>query len=141
MRYVIWGWAVVFDPEGNEITDLKVLRQLAGFVDEEDFLATDYIGGSPEEDAIASALEPSGRLRFAIRDGEPSLRVFNEYLARRSLSPAELQWLRTYTLGQWSDGMGECIFVPNGPLAGCKLQPLGEDEVAVPEYPFVEVLL
>ncbi len=133
-----WGWAAVFDLAGREVTDVAVLRQLAGFVNEEDAPATDYIGGTPEEDTIAEALEPSGQLRFTLRDGERRLRVFNEYVARRPLTPAELRWLGDYTLGQWSDGMGEYVFVPSGPFEGYKLQPLDQHEVAAPEYPFIE---
>jgi hypothetical protein len=140
VRYVIWGWAAVFDSDGGRVTDRAILRQLADFVDDDDLLATDYIGGTPEEDTIAEALEPSGRLRFSLRDGEPMLRVVNEYAARRPLTAAELRWLGEYTLGQWSDGMGECVFVPSGPFEGYKLQPLGEQEVDDPEYPFIQVM-
>jgi hypothetical protein len=139
MRYVIWGWAAVFNAEGGEVTDRDVLRQLADFVDEDDSPATGYIGGTPEQDAIAEALEPSGRLRFSLRDDEPMLRVVNEYVARRPLTAAELRWLGEYTLGQWSDGMGECVFVPSGQFEGYKLQPLDEHEVGALEYPFIQV--
>jgi hypothetical protein len=140
MRYIIWGWATVFDADGREVTDRDVLRQLSVFVDEEDLFATDYIGGTPEENAIVAALERSGQLRFALRDGEGSLRVLTEYVARRALTAAELRWLCEYTLGQWSDGMGECVFVPSGPFADYKLQPLSKHEVSGTEYPFVEVV-
>lgn len=140
MRYIIWGWAAVFDREGHEVTDLAVLRQLAGFVDAEDLFATDYIGGTPDEDELARALVRSGQLRFALWEGEASLRVFSAFDARRALTPAELDWLRRDTLGQWSDGMGECLFVPNGPYEGYKLQPLDEWEAATVGYPFVTII-
>jgi hypothetical protein len=139
VRYIIWGWAAVFDVDGEEVTDRAVLGQLAGFVDADDLLATDYIGGTPEEDAVADALEPSGRLRFALRDGEAMLRVFNEYVARRPLTAEQLRWLAEYTSGQWSDGMGESIFVPGGPFKDYKLQPLDQHEVDASDYPFIHV--
>src|SRR5262245_23548382 len=132
MRYVIWGWAAVFDPDGQEVNDLAILRQLAGFVDEEDLYATDYIGGTPEEDEIAAALERSGQIRFALHEGERSLRVLSTFVARRPLTASELDWLRNDTLGQWSDGMGECIFVPSGPLKDFSIHPLSEYEVKAP---------
>jgi hypothetical protein len=107
-------------------------------VDDEDLYATDYLGGTDEEDRLATALERSGRLRFDLRDGEEWLRVFNEYRANRPLSASEVGCLREYTAGQWSDGMGECVFVPRGPYKEFKLQPLDRDEVSAAEYPFVE---
>jgi hypothetical protein len=140
MRYIIWGWAAVFDTDGREVHDRAILQQLAGFVDAEDLHATDYIGGTSEEDEIVSALERSGLLRFVLRDRETSLRVQFTFVARRWLTTTEVDWLRVYTLGQWSDGMGECVFVPSGPLEGYKLQPLSQHEVAEPSYPFVTVI-
>jgi hypothetical protein len=101
---------------------------------------TDYIGGTPEEDEIVAALERSGQLRFALREGESSLRVVSTFVARRPLTTAELNWLRKDTLGQWSDGMGESVFVPSGPFKDFKLQPLSEDEVTAQGYPFVDVI-
>src|SRR5262245_22634214 len=111
MKYVIWGWATVFDPTGGVITDRGILSALASFVDDEDLYQTDFIGGNPQEDAIASALERSGQLRFTLLPGEDELRVLSTFIARRALSSAELEWLRRDTLAQWSDGMGECLFV------------------------------
>jgi hypothetical protein len=84
-------------------------------------------------------LEPTGRLRFELHDDEEMLRVVNEYVARRRLTAAELQWLSEYTLGQWSDGMGECVFVPSGPFEDYKLQPLDKHEIEVSLYPFIEL--
>jgi hypothetical protein len=45
VQYAIWGWAAVFDPDGQEVQDLTILRQLAGFVDEEDRLHWRNAGG------------------------------------------------------------------------------------------------
>jgi hypothetical protein len=139
LRYTIWGWAGVFAPDDHEVTDPLILRQLANFVDEEDLYATDYLGGNAQEDTVATALERSGRLRFAFREAEGRLRVLNEYRSRRPLTGAEIEYLCRYTLGQWSDGMGECVFVPSGPFKNYHLQPLDKHEVVEREYPFVEV--
>jgi hypothetical protein len=140
VRYVIWGWAAVFDPDGHEVHDLATLQQLAGFVDAEDLYATDYIGGTPQQDEIAAALVRSGQLRFALHEGESSLRVLSTFIARRPLSTLELNWLRKDTLGQWSDGMGENVFVPSGPFMDFSIQPLDEHEAAVQGYPFVSII-
>jgi hypothetical protein len=140
VRYVVWGWAAVFDPDGGLVADRSVLRDLSGYVDDEDLCATDYLGGTDEEDRLAAALERGGRLRFDLRDGEEWLRVFNEYHANRPLSESEVARLREYTAGQWSDGMGECVFVPRGPYKDYKLQPLDRHEVSAADYPFVEVV-
>ena len=140
VQYVIWGWAVAVDPEGRVVDDPAILDELAGFIDEEDLYATDYIGDTPPEDAIAAALERSGQLRFALKAGEASLRVFTTFVSRRPLTSEELDWLRYYVLGQWSDGMGESLFVPSGPFENYQLQPLGEHEVEATGYPFVEAL-
>lgn len=68
------------------------------------------------------------------------LRTLSEHVPRRPLMAAELRCLTEYALGLWSDGMGECVFVPSGPFEGDKLQPLGEHETDAPEYPFIEVI-
>lgn len=141
MKYVIWGWAVVFDANGNVATDPVVLSELAQFIDPEDLYQTDYIGGTPEEDAIAEALDRSGQLRFFFQDGSEYLRVLSTFIARRTLSDHELNWLRENTLGQWSDGMGECLFLPDGIYKDYKLQPLDRFEVGNDlEYPYVELV-
>ena len=140
MKYVIWGWAAVFDPDGHEVTDRTILSALSSFFDAEDLYQTDYIGGTEQEDAIAAALERSGHIRFALLPGEDRLRVRSTFFARRRLTGQELDCLRQDTLGQWSDGMGECLFVPDGPYRNYSLQPLDDHEAADPDYPFVEVI-
>jgi hypothetical protein len=137
--YRIWGWSVVFDDEENHVSDCIVLEELSHFVDDEDLYATDFMGGTPLEDTLAEALERSGQLRFEFRPNEPLLRINTDFVANRRLSANELEWLKADTLGQWSDGMGECLFVPRGPFKGYKLQPLDSSEVDETDYPFVEV--
>jgi hypothetical protein len=139
LRYTLWGWVAVFDPDDIEVTDPFILPQLAGFVVEEDLYATDYLDDFGQEGALAAALERSGQLRFTFHEGEKRLRVYNEYQSRRPLTDAEIRCLCEYTLGQWSDGMGECIFVRSGPLKDYHLQPLNAEEVGETPYPFVEI--
>lgn len=64
MRYTIWGWAAVLTPNGDEVMGPGVLRQLGRFVNDEDLYATDFLGGNPQEDSLASVLERSGRLQY-----------------------------------------------------------------------------
>lgn len=119
IRITIRGYACVCcpGPDGDTwevVTDPDVLRTLDGLVaDDETF--TDYLGpaGShptPEKLALAAALEPGGVITFGHRDGEPLLTATTEYRSPRPLSAAELRALVEYTMGQWSDGIGDNLF-------------------------------
>jgi hypothetical protein len=102
---VVRGAAAVFRDD-ERITDPTALRALDGLVyDEETF--TDHIGGTPEEDELAAALEPGGIISFRYRDGDEVLSAITEYRTRQSLSDEALRVLVEYTMGQWSDGIGE----------------------------------
>jgi hypothetical protein len=104
-RIIIRGSAAVFRDD-VQVAYPSVLRSLDGLVyDEERF--TDYLGGPPEEDELAAALEPGGVIRFAYRDDGDVLTATTEYRTRRPLNDAELRLLVDYTMGQWSDGIGE----------------------------------
>jgi len=104
-RIIIRGSAAVFS--GNEqVTDPDILRSLDGLMyDDERF--TDYLGGPPGEDLIAAVLEPGGVIRFCYREGDEQLMATTEYWSRRPLNEEELRILVEYTMGQWSDGIGE----------------------------------
>ena len=104
-RIVIRGWAAVYRDD-EQVSEPTVIRTLDGLVyDDEKF--TDHIGGTDEENSLAEALESGGSLRFGCDDGESLLTVTTEYRSRRPLTDTELTWLVAYTLGQWSDGIGE----------------------------------
>ncbi|QDT54084.1 hypothetical protein Pan44_21110 [Caulifigura coniformis] len=104
-RILIEGGAAVFNGD-TQVTDPLVLRSLAGIeYDEERF--TDYIGGPPEENELATVLDAGGTIKFDYRDGEDVLVAITEYRSHRPLSDAELRLLVEYTMGQWSDGIGE----------------------------------
>ncbi len=133
------------------MTDPATLRTLDGLVaDDETF--TEYLGPggyrpTPEELVLAEALEPGGVISFSHRDDDPLLTATTEYRSRRALTPAELRALVEYTMGQWSDGIGEnlyqcpihseydllCLWSREVVLQHCPTARLG------PEYPAVEV--
>lgn len=130
MRINVTGRAVVTDDAG-EVTDVAVLRRLHGIVyDRETF--TDHLGNvnvagfekslvsDPNNkvirkmiqkgelaNATRNALLPSGHLRLVYREAANQVWVVTEYEAQRVLSEAELAFLVQYTVGQWSDGIGE----------------------------------
>ncbi len=135
---VIRGAAAVFHDD-EQITDPDVLRSLDGLVyDGERF--TDYLGGSPEEDELAEALEPGGIISFGYRSDDDLLVATTEYRSRRPLTSAELRLLVDYTMGQWSDGIGENWTCNSPSRCGYSIMCLtGEDEVG-PDYPAVAVV-
>src|SRR5262245_53937741 len=100
-RIIIQGSAAVFRDD-EPVGDLIVLQSRDGVVyDDERF--TDYLGGPPEEDTLAAALEPGGNIRFGYREGDDLLTATTEYTSRRPLTGGELRLLVDYTMGQWSD--------------------------------------
>ena len=104
-RIVIRGSAAVFRDDVR-VTDADILRSLDGIAyDEERF--TDYLGGPPEENVLAAALLPGGVIRFGYRKGDDVLSATTEYRTNRPLTDDELRLLVDYTMGQWSDGVGE----------------------------------
>jgi hypothetical protein len=104
---VVQGLAAVYRDD-ERVTDPQVLASLVPLVfDDDDAVFTDYLGGTPLQDELRSALERSGVLRFTHAPGADLLTVTVEFRSRRDLSDAELHELVKDTLGQWSDGIGE----------------------------------
>lgn len=137
-RIVIRGAAAVFRDD-EPVTDPIVLRSLDGLVyDEERF--TDYIGGPPEEDELAAALEPSGIISFRYHDGDELLAATTEYRSRRPLTDGELRLLVDYTMGQWSDGIGENWTCISPDRCGFLIICLTAGDEVGPDYPAVEVV-
>ncbi|MDY3558543.1 hypothetical protein R5W23_005663 [Gemmata sp. JC673] len=155
-RIAIRGYACVCSPGPHEdpwqvVTDPDILRTLDGLVaDDETF--TDYLGPgglhpTPEELELAAVLEPGGGITFGHRPGEPLLTATTEYRSPRPLAPAELRALVEYTMGQWSDGIGDNLF-QNSIHPVYSLECLWSREVVLSrcpgahvgaEYPTVEV--
>ena len=110
-RIVIRGYAAV-KRHGEAVTDPTILRTLAGLVADGE-LFTEYLGPggyrpTPEETALAGVLEPGGSHQFQLLRRRPATdSATTEYTSRRPLTPEELRALVLYTMGQWSDGIGE----------------------------------
>ena len=137
-RIVIRGAAAVFRDD-KQVTDPGILRPLDGLVyDEERF--TDYIGGPPEEDELAALLEPGGIISFAYRDGADVLAATTEYKSRGMLSDTELRLLVEYTMGQWSDGIGENWTCSSSDKCGYSIMCLTPGDEVGPDYPAVDVI-
>ena len=66
-RIAIHGWAAVFNDE-EQVTDAATLRRLDGLTYDEE-ASTDHLGGSPEGDALAAALDRGGALKFTYSEG------------------------------------------------------------------------
>lgn len=138
VRIIIRGSAAVFHGD-DPVTDPAVLRLLGGLVyDEERF--TDFLGGSPAADRVAAALEPGGSLGFGYREGEALLTAVTEYRSRRPLSDTELRLLVAYTMGQWSDGIGENWTGLSADRCGYTVMCLTPGEGVPRDYPSVQVV-
>lgn len=106
------GAAVVFDFESPEATHTTVpivedpvrLRTLHGL--EHDEIFSDYMCDGGDE-TLADAGVTGGTLRFEFDETTGVLFGFTRYSAPRLLSEEELCLLKEYTVGQWSDGIGE----------------------------------
>jgi hypothetical protein len=137
-RIVIRGSAAVFHDD-EQVTDPSILQSLDGLVyDEERF--TDYLGGPPEEDELAAALEPGGIISFSYHDGEDLLAAVTEYQSRRPLTDAELRLVVQYTMGQWSDGIGENWTCISPDKCGYSIMCLTPGDDVGQDYPNVEVI-
>ena len=150
VRVVIRGYAAVYGRDDKLVTHPAILRTLGGLAyDAERF--TDHLDTRgrivPEEAALATALEPGGEIRFEHHGDEPVLAAITEYRSRRPLTPNELRALVSYTVGQWSDGIGEnlwccpihdeygilCLWSAEDVRSHCPAAIVG------PQYPTVEV--
>lgn len=136
-RILIRGLAAVFQEE-EQIVDPAILRSLRNLVyDDERF--TDYLAG-PEEDDIATALEPGGVIKFDYHEGRTLLVAETEYRSNRPLTNRELQLLVAYTMGQWSDGIGENWTGESADRCGYTIMCLTSGDGIPEEYPMVQVI-
>jgi hypothetical protein len=136
-KITIRGAAAVYR-EDEQVIDPAILRSLDGLVcDEERF--TDYIGAAPPEDAVAAALEPGGLLQFSYEEGEELLTAITEYRTLRTLTKEEFDLLVDYTMGQWSDGIGENWTGCSEDYCGYAIMCLTPGDRLRPNYPSVQV--
>lgn len=138
LRIVFEGRAAVFHAD-RQVTDASVLLSLDGLTYEDERF-TDYLGGPPEEDELASALESGGHLRFGYRESEPLLIATTEYRSRRPLSASELRLLADYTMGQWSDGIGENWTCESAARCGFTVMCLTAGDGVPEDYPSISVI-
>lgn len=138
-RVILRGWAAVSDETDRPITSPSVLRELSGLSYDDEFF-TDYLGGPELENALATALERSGNLKFDYVEAAELLRVTTEFRATRKLSQDELQCLVEYTLGQWSDGIGENFTCESASRCGYTVMCLDAHAFPGAVYPEVEIL-
>jgi hypothetical protein len=137
-RIIIRGSAAVFR-DVDRVTDPAILRTLDGLEYGKEIF-TDYIGGPPEEDALAAALERGGIIRFTYRDGDIVLVATTEYQSRRQLTEAELRLLVECTMGQWSDGIGENWTCESPDKCGDTIMCLPSGQRLGTDYPAIEVI-
>jgi hypothetical protein len=105
--------ASVFDfrrsDEGDLVEDRGVLRTLHGLTyTEESF--SDYLLDGSETRELAGLGISGGELKFEFDSQVGGLVAHTEYLAPRFLTETEIEALRGYTVGQWSDGIGSNFF-------------------------------
>jgi hypothetical protein len=136
-RIAIRGLAAVYRDD-VAVTDPSVLQSLDGLAYEDEQF-TDYLGGPCEEDTLAAALEPGGAIRFGYDGQGEALSAVTEYRCRRPLTADELRLLVEYTMGQWSDGIGENWTCESASRCGYTIMCLTPGDGVGPDYPVVEV--
>ena len=137
IRICIRGYAAVFLVD-EQVVDPNVLRTL-GSVKYDDERFTDYLGGPQEEDALAAVLEPGGIIEFSYCEGDDLLTATTEYQSRRTLTNEELKCLADYTMGQWSDGIGENWACESPDRCGYQIVCLTQTDAMDKDYPAVLV--
>ena len=106
--------SVVFDfnhkDESNEasvVEDIALLKTLDGL--EHDEIFSDYIADGGDH-TLRKAGVTGGKLLFRFDAKDKVLSGITEYETPRKLSQNELELLKEYTVGQWSDGIGSNFF-------------------------------
>jgi len=107
MRFKVSAPARVLDTAAGDspVTELARLAPLDGIGSDECF--SDYLVDDPRTKELPSKGVSGGYLRFRIRSDLSQLWIETEYDLRERLSDREIEKLVEYTLGQWSDGIGE----------------------------------
>ena len=105
MKITVTGPASAWDHElETAVVDPKRLSQLDGLQYSDDLCVT-YL-----DDDLAEIGLVGGAIRLAFESLGGPLKVITEYQSPRRLKPSELKRLMEYTVGQWSDGIGEGSF-------------------------------
>ena len=90
-------WTITI--KGEATTDYPNLKELDGIDCQDEF--SEYFDG---DESYANDVT-DGYMRFEFENGK--LFTITEYDSTRELTDEELSQLRDYTVGQWSDGIGE----------------------------------
>lgn len=101
MKIRISGPVSVFDDSDNIIEDIKILKLFRKMELSEE-LCSDYIDGDLEKIGITG-----GSLKLSLNQNAKKLLVVTEYSSPGLLTELELTELVEFTIGQWSDGIGE----------------------------------
>jgi hypothetical protein len=120
------------------VTDPATLRSLVplSYADE---LFSDFLADANIDQALIDAIAPSGALRFDYDGESTALRVSTEYQTRRPLTPQEIRALVAYTIGQWSDGIGENWSSASVERVGYCIQCITFGEGLPEAYPWVDL--
>lgn len=101
------------DPETGEsglfVENENALRSLDG-IEYKDEIFSDYLFDGTDMQALQGIGIQGGVLTFAFDANTKQLIACTEYFVPRHLSAKEVDLLRTYTIGQWSDGIGSNFF-------------------------------
>lgn len=108
----IAGNTVLTDSDDVQITEPAVLKRFSGIADNEEPSFSDYLLDGVEQQCLEDAEIHGGHLILSYRKSDNQLTVVTEYFASRRLTKGELEILRAYTVGQWSDGFGEGFAPP-----------------------------
>ncbi len=108
--------AEVFDynaektPEGDTpvVETREILESLDGL--EHDEVFSDYLYDSSGQNILVNAGISGGLLQFWFDQKTNRLMGSTEYSLQRQLSKTEIDLLKEYTIGQWSDGIGSNFF-------------------------------
>jgi len=105
MKLKISAKATVLGGNDSPVRDAVRLGALDGITHDECF--SDYFLDDPHTKALPAKGVSGGYLRFRFRSDRQELWAETEYDLREPLTDEETKAVVTYTLGQWSDGIGE----------------------------------
>lgn len=109
------------------VTDIARLATMDGAGSDECF--SDYLLDDPQTRELPSRGVSGGYLRFRFLADKKQLWAETEYDLRERLTNAEIESLTAYTLGQWSDGIGENFFPEYAEQTGLFLSPHTENAI------------
>jgi len=102
-----------YDPDTGDaglfVDSEEALRMLDGLAYKDECFS-DYLGDGDETRNLKKIGIEGGFLEFSFDDKDKHLLACTKYLISRFLSEKEIDLLKEYTIGQWSDGIGSNFF-------------------------------